>query len=241
MFHLTIIIPCYNEAARFPKEQFVNYIQNHSNVCFVFVNDGSRDGTLEMLINLCTSPQLQYLNLAENGGKAEAVRRGMIYALENIECNYIGFWDADLATPLYEIDHFGSLIRHQNFDIVTGLRLKRLGTAVERKPLRHYLGRCFATTASIVLDIPVYDTQCGAKLYKKEVVQNLFQEKFITKWLFDIEILARYIRQYGKEAAIRKVYEYPLCQWCDAKGSHLKFKDFFKAPMELLKIKMKYL
>ncbi len=179
------------------------------------------------------------LDLQPNGGKAEAVRKGMLYAAKEFNPDYIAFWDADLATPLNELQDMVQWA-DKGFDVVMGLRLMRLGAKVRRKTMRHYLGRCFATTASVMLKLPVYDTQCGSKLFRKEVVEAIFPEQFITRWLFDVELLARYKKQYGKESAIEKIYEYPLYKWEDVDGSQLKSRDFFKAPLELLKIRRKY-
>ena len=238
----TIIIPCYNESARLDKNAFQVYLDNHSDINFLFVNDGSKDGTLAMLQDFAQShDRINYLDVQPNGGKAEAVRRGMIYAAENFQTDYIGFWDADLATPLYEIPRFVAIAEQKDFEIVTGLRLMRLGAGVRRKKKRHYLGRCFATAASVMLDLPVYDTQCGAKLYRSEVVKPLFSEKFVTRWLFDVELLARYIVNFGKKRATANIYEHPVFAWEDVAGSRLKFHDFFKAPLEMLRIKRKYL
>jgi hypothetical protein len=128
-----------------------------------------------------------------------------------------------------------------DFDVVTGLRLMRLGARVRRSIKRHYLGRVFATVASNILRLPVYDTQCGAKLFKATIVPALFEEKFITRWLFDVEILARYLCHFGYKKATEDIYEYPLYQWMDVGQTRLKKSDFFKAPIELLKIKSKYL
>ena len=237
-----IIIPCYNEEKRLNKQAFVDFVKENPTYSFLFVNDGSKDNTLEFLTQLTNNQENLYLlDLDKNGGKAEAVRQGMLYAAKNFDCNFIGFWDADLATPLTEIPHFVNAMINNDFDVVTGLRLMRLGAKVKRKGSRHYLGRIFATTASRVLKLPVYDTQCGAKLYKKQIVEPLFKDSFITKWLFDVEILARYIQLFSREKAIEKIYEYPIYQWEDVGGSQLKAKDFFKAPMELRKIKRKYM
>jgi len=233
----TIVIPCYNEEKRLDKDAFLKYINNNSAVNFLFVNDGSKDNTIGVLKELCEGQtQLHYFDLERNGGKAEAVRRGMLHAAETTDSEYIGFWDADLATPLFEIDNFLREMRRGNYSIVTGLRLKRLGAGVNRKTMRHYLGRCFATSASIGLRLPVYDTQCGAKLYKAAVVSELFADTFITRWLFDVELLARFKKIHGIEKAVTEIYEYPLIEWKDVTGSQIKMRDFFKGPYELLKI-----
>jgi len=239
--NISIIIPCYNEEKRLQVHQFIQFLIENKNYTFLFVNDGSTDNTWAFLQKCAEKNERFYtFNLEKNCGKAEAVRKGMLHAAENYECDLIGFWDADLATPLNELPNFISILQHQDFDIVTGLRLMRLGAKVKRKNSRHYLGRVFATTASKILKLPVYDTQCGAKLYKKQIVQPLFECKFITKWLFDVEILSRYILLFGRDIAVKKIYEYPVFQWEDVGGSQLKAKDFLKAPMELWKIKRKY-
>jgi glycosyltransferase involved in cell wall biosynthesis len=240
--NVVICIPCYNEEKRLNVRAFEEFTVTHEHIKFLFINDGSRDNTLKLLEKITiNSNNLFLLNLEKNGGKAEAVRRGMLYAKEAFRADYVGFWDADLATPLEEILQFIKLIQEGNFDAVTGLRLMRLGARVKRKNLRHILGRIFATVASNVLKVPVYDTQCGAKLFKEEIIPYLFTETFSTRWLFDVEILARNIQKNGTEHVITKVYEYPVFTWQDIGGSQVKLKDFVKAPWELFKIKRRYL
>ncbi len=235
-----VVVPCYNEAKRLRQDDFLHYVEQNEDVAFLFANDGSRDNTLEVLQSLTARHErLLLFDIQPNGGKAEAVRRGMLYAVEHYDAQYVAFWDADLATPLNEIEPMVAWA-DKGYDVVMGLRLMRLGAKVRRKPLRHYLGRCFATVASMMLDLPVYDTQCGAKLFRREVVETIFQEQFITRWLFDVELLARYKQRYGTENAKEKIYEFPLFQWQDVDGSQLKSRDFFKAPVELMKIRRKY-
>jgi glycosyltransferase involved in cell wall biosynthesis len=235
-----VVVPCYNEAKRLHQDDFLHYVEQNEDVAFLFANDGSRDNTLEVLQSLTARHErLLLFDIQPNGGKAEAVRRGMLYAVEHYDAQYVAFWDADLATPLNEIEPMVAWA-DKGYDVVMGLRLMRLGAKVRRKPLRHYLGRCFATVASMMLDLPVYDTQCGAKLFRREVVETIFQEQFITRWLFDVELLARYKQRYGTENAKEKIYEFPLFQWQDVDGSQLKSRDFFKAPVELMKIRRKY-
>jgi dolichyl-phosphate beta-glucosyltransferase len=242
MMQTTIIIPCYNEEKRLPVNAFQRFAENNKNVQFLFVNDGSNDNTIGVLKTLCSqNERLLMINLSDNCGKAEAVRQGMSHAFEHLNSTYIGFWDADLATPLNEIEIFIDCFQKNDFQIVTGCRLLRLGANVKRKNVRHYLGRIFASAASIMLGMPVYDTQCGAKLYKAPVVPLLFDKPFISQWLFDVELLARYITIFGKEKAIKNIYEYPLFSWEDVDGSSVNIKAFYKAPVELWKIKRKYL
>lgn len=235
-----VVVPCYNESKRLRQDDFLHYVEQNDDVAFLFANDGSRDNTLDVLQELTAKHErLLMLDIQPNGGKAEAVRKGMLYAAEQYKPDYIAFWDADLATPLEEIEPMVKWA-DKGYDAVMGLRLMRLGAKVKRKTMRHYLGRCFATVASMMLKLPVYDTQCGSKLFRREVVEAIFQEQFITRWLFDVELLARYKQRYGVEQAIQKIYEYPLFQWEDVDGSQLKSRDFFKAPLELMKIRKRY-
>ena len=235
-----VVVPCYNESKRLRQEAFLEYVERHDDVAFLFANDGSRDNTLEVLQALTARHErLLLLDIQPNGGKAEAVRKGMLHAAKQYGPEYVAFWDADLATPLDEIEPMVQWAE-RGYDAVMGLRLMRLGAKVRRKPMRHYLGRCFATVASLMLDLPVYDTQCGAKLFRREVVETIFTEPFVTRWLFDVELLARYKKLHGAVRATEKIYEFPLYQWQDVDGSQLKSRDFFKAPVELVKIKRRY-
>jgi glycosyltransferase involved in cell wall biosynthesis len=237
----TIIIPCYNEEKRLPVDTFLSFVKKNSDVQFLFVNDGSRDNTAEVLKNLCAQHQyFALLDLHKNSGKAEAVRQGMIYARNHFHSDYIGFWDADLATPLTEIEKFVECIQKNHYTVVMGCRLMRLGAKVKRKNTRHYIGRVFATIASLILMLKVYDTQCGAKLFSVNIIDQLFEKPFISRWLFDVEVLARYIKSFGFEEANKNIYEYPLASWEDVSGSSIKLKDFFKAPFDLWKIKRHY-
>lgn len=152
--------------------------------------------------------------------------------------SYIGFWDADLSTPLWEINNFVAEINSNENKVlaVIGSRIKRLGSNVYRNKKRHLLGRVFATCASWILKIPVYDTQCGAKIFKKEVIRVTFDEPFITSWIFDIEIMSRMIKYYGKDKVVDSIIEYPLKEWLEVDGSKLGMKDYFSVPFQLLKI-----
>jgi hypothetical protein len=190
---------------------------------------------------------MDILDLPRNSGKAEAVRCGLLRALQAPGVLYAGFWDADLATPLNAVDDLlGILADNPHIEMVFGSRVKLLGRNIERRALRHYLGRVFATCASLVLMLPIYDTQCGAKLFRVNPdLTMVLQEPFCSRWIFDVEIIARFLRLYADEGAQRNlrdaIYEFPLQCWTDVPGSKVRSKDFFWAIRDLTVIRQRYL
>ena len=242
----TIVVPCYNEASRLNTAAFQSFVEGQVSVRLLFVNDGSSDETLALLEAMRSRcpERIGVLDLQPNGGKAEAVRRGMVHALEDHGLQYVGFLDADLATPLSAVPELVHVLEtHPASDIVFGSRVRLLGRNIERRPIRHYLGRVFATVASRTLKLPIYDTQCGAKLFRADSdVRRMLAEPFLSRWIFDVEIVARAILVKGSRAAVRRsLVEYPLHEWRDVAGSRVKTHDFFRAVLELFAIWRKYL
>jgi len=242
---VTIIIPCYNEAQRLPSALLAAFTMPARRLTFLLVNDGSTDGTIAVLEDLARrAPEtIAVLDLVVNKGKAEAVRQGVMHALQS-KPDYIGFWDADLATPLDEIAGFCHILdTHPDIEMVLGARVKLMGRAIERKAYRHYFGRVFATAASLVLNLPIYDTQCGAKLFRgTETVYKVFETPFLSRWVFDVEIIARYKAYMGKRgrAMIPAIYEHPLHQWRDVGASKVHAVDAAQAYVDLAKIFLRY-
>jgi glycosyltransferase involved in cell wall biosynthesis len=242
---VVIVVPCYNEARRLDTQAFKAFRDTKYRVSFLFVDDGSTDETWDVLESLSASDPGRFhaLHLLPNVGKGEAVRQGLLQAFD-LKPDYVGYWDADLATPLNAIVPLCDVLNTSNeLEMVWGARVRLLGRRIERTLLRHYPGRVFATIASLVLGIPIYDTQCGAKVLRASpVVYSLLMEKFITRWLFDIEILARLIQSpAGHSLPIeRRVHEFPLNEWHDMVGSKVKPQDFAKAFAGLFHIYLHY-
>lgn len=241
-----IVVPCFNEALRLRVEAFEKFLAGNANVALMFVDDGSTDETWFVLKQLRErNPQQIYvLQLATNVGKAEATRLGIQAGLKQNPA-MIGYWDADLATPLDAIPRFiGRLKKQPNLKLIMGSRVALLGRRIERRPWRHMIGRAFATCASFVLDLPVYDTQCGAKLFRvSPSTRELFSQPYRSRWVFDVEILARLIaseREKTNSSKHDSIYEYPLEEWCDIAGSHLRPVDFLVAAFDLAIIYWSY-
>jgi dolichyl-phosphate beta-glucosyltransferase len=240
---LTLVIPCYNEEKRLNAEAFRSVAVDGHEIDFLFVNDGSGDGTLSVLEKLRDSDPKRFavLNLERNSGKAEAVRRGFVAALDR-NVNYIGFWDADLATPFAELPGFLDILdARPEIQIVMGARVRLLGREISRRPARHYFGRVGATLISSSLGLAVYDTQCGAKVFRRtETLAKVFERPFISRWIFDVEIIARYVELLGRDAAAKSIYELPVMRWNDVTGSKVKSHDFLRALNDLRKIRSAY-
>ena len=245
---ITIVVPCYNESQRLSVTSFRKFAEAHPEVHFLFVNDGSADDTLRVLHALRDSRPASFdvLHLPDNQGKAEAVRRGMLQAFERSQQRYVGYWDADLATPLAELLRFVDILdQRRQCDICFGARVRMLGRRIDRGFLRHYLGRLFATVASTVLDLAVYDTQCGAKLFRVSAqTRSLFAEPFCVNWTFDVELIARLQSQSASATSSgisrERIYELPLNTWCDVAGSKVHPFDFLKAFFETVRVYNKY-
>ncbi len=238
-----VVVPCYNEAARLQPLRFSEFLAQDEQVDFLLVNDGSTDATLSVLETLRQKhpDRIRVLDKQPNGGKAEAVRAGMLAAIVDEGVAVTGFWDADLATPLNVIPQLlTKLIEDPGRQMIFGSRVRLLGHAIHRRPLRHYLGRCFATAVSIILALPIYDTQCGAKLFRvTPEFKSILASPFQSRWIFDVEIIARFMAIHNKDASFadRAIYENPLPRWEDVAGSKVGPLDFFTAFYELMRIR----
>jgi dolichyl-phosphate beta-glucosyltransferase len=241
-----VVVPCFDEAARLPVERFEAF-SAHWPGRFLFVDDGSRDGTGRILADLAAShpDSMAVLTLPGNFGKATAVRLGVQRAIAE-GARYTGFWDADLATPLAAIAELEAhLDRDPELVMVFGSRVQLMGRRIERNELRHYAGRAFATVVSQMLDLAIYDTQCGAKLFRVQLeVEGIFREPFVSRWIFDVEILARFLalrRGAGTGSPPEDaIYEHPLQAWKDVEGSKIRLRDGLRAAVDLWRIWRRY-
>ncbi len=239
---LVLVVPCFNEASRLVPEAFVRFAASRPSVHLLFVDDGSTDGTSAVLTRVCEAAPdaCAVLRLERNAGKAEAVRMGMLEAFAR-HPEFVGFWDADLSTPLEAADDFLALAAGRpDLDVLLGSRVKLMGRDIRRQAWRHYLGRVFATAVSVTLGLPVYDTQCGAKVLRASgTVRDLFSRPFVSRWIFDVEVLARYLdtpAAEGAPARRERIYEVALRSWHHARGSKLRPWDFLRAFVDLVTI-----
>jgi len=232
-----VVVPCYNETPRLNWDNFVSLVAD-TDLILVFVNDGSTDDTGAQLAGLCDrlGERGQIVEIEKNIGKGEAVRKGMLHALDQ-GAELVGYIDADMSTPASEIGRLLAIAVSGNYRAVMGARIKILGHSIERSAVRHILGRIFATFATTILRVPVYDTQCGAKIFRVDTsLREALTGKFHSRWAFDVELIGRLTRPSNVPSMLPwdGIVEIPLKHWADGKNSKLGFLGMIRTVFDLI-------
>ncbi|MEN8703101.1 MAG: response regulator [Polaribacter sp.] len=237
-----VVIPCYNEEDRLLSTAFLNFIDKNSGYHLCFVNDGSKDNTLQVLNKLKEGREdfITVYDCEKNGGKAEAVRLGMLHMADHKDLDYIGFLDADLSTDLTDFDELVTTIENSDYKIVSGSRISRMGANITKESARKIISLTVNFIIRKILSMDFKDTQCGAKIFHKDVINICFRDKFITQWIFDVEIFKRVTHYFGLERAKEILCEKPLKRWIHADGSKLSMKDSVKIIGQLGQIAWSY-
>jgi glycosyltransferase involved in cell wall biosynthesis len=236
---VALVLPAYNEEKRLDLDRLRDLAAD-ARVRLVFVDDGSTDGTLPLLKELANGPSgATVLSLDKNRGKAEAVRAGLNQAIaEGAEA--VGYYDIDLATPPAEILRLVDILRDKPaVTVLLAARVSLLGSAINRSIARHYAGRVFASIASLACGLRVYDTQCGAKLFRvTPALEKALQQPFHSRWSFDVELLSRLTTDSANSGPLddSSFLEVPLAAWSDVPGSKLTLGAMVRAGVELVVI-----
>ncbi len=237
-----VVIPCYNEEKRLIHKKFTDFIDKNSGYYLCFVNDGSTDNTLEILNGLRNEREdfITVFNCKKNVGKAEAVRQGMLLMSKKEDLDYIGFLDADLSTDLTDFDDLVSTIENSEYMIVSGSRISRMGANITKRSVRSVISLAINFIIRKILSMDFQDTQCGAKIFHKEVIGISFDKKFVTKWIFDVEIFRRITLHFGLKKTKKILCEQPLKRWIHVDNSRLSMKDSIKIVGQLGQIAWSY-
>jgi glycosyltransferase involved in cell wall biosynthesis len=238
-----IVVPCYNEEKRFPFQNFLSFAKKHPDVLICLVNDGSKDNTLDVVkkLQIECPDNISVLSLTQNGGKSEAVRQGMLFVHKNYNAELLGFLDADLATTLEEWLKMAKYKeQYPQFGAVVGSRIQRLGANISRNDGRSLFSSIVKKCIRVILKTPFQDTQCGAKIFNRSLIPFLFNQPFMTPWLFDVEIFLRLQKKFGKTTLHKGVLEFPLMDWTEVGDSKLKMKHAVKIPLQLASLHYRY-
>lgn len=215
--------------------EFVSFANKNPEVQFYFVNDGSTDNTEDVLLQIQQSSTAKIIFSKKNHGKAEAIRKGLIAAIDD-QHKIVGYLDADLSTELNEFLRLKNVLDEKQLDIVLGSRIKKIDTVIERSFFRHIIGRVIATIIDQKFKLGVYDTQCGAKIFRSAIVRETLVKSFYTKWFFDVELLLRIKKQNNIFAA----KEIPLSKWQNVQNSKLSILSFPSVLKDLFMLFYKY-
>jgi glycosyltransferase involved in cell wall biosynthesis len=192
-----VILPVHNEQATLAStlSKVQQYLQRHSQVTCVFIDDGSIDRSRDLItraIHHARTPQLQMLSYKPHAGKGYAVKLGMQAAVT--QCDYLCLLDGDLA---YSLDHLDDLITAlQHSDIAIGNRHLGIVSIPKRAWLPWWISTLFTQMARKLLGIPYTDPQAGLKGFRAVAAQRLFSHQSLQGFGFDLELL--YLAQkYG--------------------------------------------
>lgn len=242
----TVVIPCYNEADRLREAEVARLVGSEGDAAgddrlrALLVDDGSTDETPALLRRLHErhGERVQPLWMGRNVGKAEAVRAGLRHALEH-GADVVGYLDADFATPPEEMRRLLDVLTESRARVAMGSRIQRLGADIRRSMVRHYLGRVFATAASLVLQLPVYDCQCAAKLFRvDDTLRHALATPFTSRWIFDVELIGRLLAGGPGAPPLTEAdfLEVPLHAWHDVAGSKLGTGGMANAGLDLARL-----
>lgn len=237
MQKIAIIIPCYNEEKRLNLENIQSLIDN-SNVDLYFANDGSKDNTINVLTEInCKLPdRTNILDYQVNQGKAHTIYKALNEINKKETYDYIGYFDADFSTPSEELINMINELLKNKYQLIFASRVQLLNSGIERKWQRHIIGRVLITFINLKFRLGIYDTQCGAKVFSKTIINKIFETPFQTSWLFDVEIFIR----LKNNNLLKTGKEFPIQNWKDVAGSKLSWKSSLKIVKEIIYLVNKY-
>jgi glycosyltransferase involved in cell wall biosynthesis len=188
-FHLSIVIPAYNEEQRLGEslEKIGSYLDAGSMDAEVLVvDDGSADATAKIAGDFLRRRSGRVLSNDENRGKGYSVRRGVLAA----EGRWVLLTDADLSAPIEEHAALAAAVRDHDLDVAIGSRgVDESKVEIRQHPVRQTMGKTFNWCIRRMTDLPFRDTQCGFKLLDRRRTLPLFERMVVDRFAFDVELL----------------------------------------------------
>lgn len=232
MLFLSIIIPAYNEERRLPGtlDTMLSYLSQRPDRSYeiLIVNDGSTDSTKAFITReMERYPCIRLVDNPGNRGKGYSVRHGMLEA----QGAWRLFSDADLSTPIEEIEKTLEAAERLRADIAIGSRaLDRSLVAVHQSALREYSGRIFNLFMRMITGLQFLDTQCGFKLYSAAAARKIFPMQQLDGFGFDVEdlFIARIHRLETVEVAVR---------WSNVEGTKVSFLRGLESFLDVVRIR----
>lgn len=234
-----IIIPCYNESDRLNINSFLDYAADNKHNILCFVNDGSSDATRSTLAKIKDYQHDNVLvyNVPENSGKAKAVQLGALHLYNDTRVHTIGFIDADLSTDFKDYDQLIFKMKcHKSLKVIYGSRADDGENNIKRDAVRAIISKIIRYIIFSITRLNIQDTQCGAKIFRRDIIPYVFNTEFKTRWLFDVEILLRLKKEFTVKRFRDMFLEKPLDNWVHMEGSKLGMKDAIQIPLNLLRI-----
>ncbi len=209
---LSIIIAAYNEEKRIEASlgKVRKFLESRGDYEIIVVDDGSTDTTAQKVLGFKSAiPHLNLISYRVNRGKGYALRTGVLAS----RGDFVLLSDADLSTPIEEIDKIMPLVATGQGDVIIGSRALALSEIIKKQPWwRRGMGRIFNKFVRLLVLDDFADTQCGFKLFSGGIARELFAEARIDRFAFDVEILA-----LAKKRGYR-IFDTPI-RWINAPGS----------------------
>jgi len=188
---ISVVIPAYNEEKRIGRtlKAIQKYLDKKKHDYeIIVVDDGSNDKTIEVAKSFSSkNKRIKILKNKENRGKGYSVKTGMLAAKKK----YVLFSDADLSTPIEELEKFSKF--KEKYDIIIASRALKQSNIKESQPFyRVLMGKTFNLIVNLVLFLGIHDTQCGFKLFSRKSAQEIFKKQTFERFSFDNACIADY-------------------------------------------------
>lgn len=221
---LSVVIPCYNEAKRAPPFLDQLLLYNNKKWEFIFVDDGSSDGTLRLIKSYDFFNRI-IITYKKNRGKGYAVKKGV----KKAKGNFIIFIDADGSIHPSQIKKM--LVYLKKYDFVSGSRALQESQIIITF-FRLFVGKMFNNYVKLLYNVPIDDNLCGFKGFKKEVAKKLFSDLISKRWIFDVELFYKLKKEKYSMLII------PI-KWSHRGDSKMGILDMLKISIELILLRIK--